>query len=383
MNILNHGPILGDRIRTAKYREALLKQIKPGDKVCDLGCGSGIMGFLALQAGASHIYAIENEKVIETAKALAFINGFEEQMTFYHANSFDVKLPEKVDWIIMEWMSPLGLDEFPLGNFIDARKRFLSPESKGCIPRRVDHMVTAVEDGLAWKHAAEPWYETYFNLKLDSVLPQALDRSFDLRVQPEGLLGREAKWLTVDLANGDSFPSHGNFSGDRVTVIVERKGICHGLAAWFDADLGEQVHLSNHPALPKTHWDNIFVPLPVPVPVEIGDKISIDISRIRTLGRDRIAWSMEIERGGKVIGSFDNKKKDSDNDEVEQVVYQKGHFIPSLNSELQRFYTFLSYVDGKRDAREIACSLAIERPDLFATFETAIKWIVDKWSYYK
>ena len=381
MNILNYRHIIADRIRAAKYREALLKQIRPGDTVCDLGCGSGIMGFLALQAGAGHVHAIEIGKVIETAKVLATANGFVDRMSFYHAHARDVKLPSRVDWIIIEWMSPLGLDEYPLGDFLDARHRFLAP-SGGCIPRKVDHLVAPVEDEPAWHHAADPWHEPYFNLKLDLVVSQALDRSFDLRIRPDALLGQPATWMTVDLLEGESFPPYGNFSGDRVTVMAERSGTCHGLAAWFDADLGGGIHLSNHPALPKTHWSNVFVPLPEPVPVEVGDKIAIEIAMIRFYGKEKISWATEIKRRGKLVEAFSNKGDDLPVEAWEYIAHRTGRFVPTLGPELQRLRTVLNCVDGKVDTREIARRLVIERPDLFPTFETAVRWIGDNWGQY-
>src|SRR3990170_3644384 len=203
MNILNHRHIIADRIRTEKYRNALLNQIKPGDTVCDLGCGSGIMSFFALQAGAGHVYAIEPEKIIETARALSVLNGLEDRITFYHASARDVNLPAKVDLIVMEWMSPLGLAEYPLSDFLDARQKFLSPHRGKCIPKRVNHFVVPVEDESAWHNVADPWQKPYFNLNLSLVLQKALDNSFELRSRADGFLGKPAVWLTVDLLKSE------------------------------------------------------------------------------------------------------------------------------------------------------------------------------------
>ena len=36
-----------------------------------MGCGAGVMSFLALQAGAGHVHAIECDSIIETARSLA------------------------------------------------------------------------------------------------------------------------------------------------------------------------------------------------------------------------------------------------------------------------------------------------------------------------
>ncbi len=351
-------------------------QLKPGDEVCDLGCGSGILGFLALQAGAAHVHAIEQSRVIETARALAAANRL-ERITFHHAPARDVALPRAVDWIVLEWMSPLGLDEFPLADFLDARTRFLSPQGGRCIPRVVDHNLTLVEDADAWSQLAAPWHQPYYGLNLDSVLPVALERTEELRVCADGFLAEPTVWQTIDLEGGLSFPSHGRFGAQRVRVPIVRDGTCHGIAAWFDADLGGGVRLSNHPGAPETHWPTVFAPLPAPTPVREGDEAVVDLARVRSPGRDDLVWSLELLREGHPVGSFRNSCPGSAVVQVEDAMLQTGRFAPQLTPEHSRILAFLSRVDGRTGARAIARQLAAAEPDLFPNFESALRWIVD------
>src|SRR4029077_4660535 len=54
-----HEPMLLDKIRCDAYRVAMQRMVKPGDVVVDVGAGTGLLSFFALQAGARHVYAIE------------------------------------------------------------------------------------------------------------------------------------------------------------------------------------------------------------------------------------------------------------------------------------------------------------------------------------
>jgi histone-arginine methyltransferase CARM1 len=55
-----------DFVRTATYQKAFLQnRIDFIDKiVVDIGAGSGILSFFAIQAGAKHVYAIEASSIV-------------------------------------------------------------------------------------------------------------------------------------------------------------------------------------------------------------------------------------------------------------------------------------------------------------------------------
>ena len=103
-----HLSMLVDDVRTGSYGQAISKMVKTGDVVVDVGCGSGILSFLACRAGAKHVYAVENEAVIEMAKLVAAKNGLQNRITFFNDVSFAVELPEQADVIVTETMGTFG-----------------------------------------------------------------------------------------------------------------------------------------------------------------------------------------------------------------------------------------------------------------------------------
>ena len=63
-----HLGYVNDRIRLEQFREAIAHVIRPGDCVADIGCGSGVLGLMCLQAGAAQVCAIESTAMIEVAR---------------------------------------------------------------------------------------------------------------------------------------------------------------------------------------------------------------------------------------------------------------------------------------------------------------------------
>ena len=71
--------------RTQGIRHALRSAIRPGTRVLDAGCGSGLLSFLALEAGASEVVAVDRDN-IDLARALAGANGMADRIRFIEAD---------------------------------------------------------------------------------------------------------------------------------------------------------------------------------------------------------------------------------------------------------------------------------------------------------
>ena len=53
--LAEHQGYLADERKIAAYRAALAEVVEPGDTVLDLGAGSGLLGYLACEAGAGTV----------------------------------------------------------------------------------------------------------------------------------------------------------------------------------------------------------------------------------------------------------------------------------------------------------------------------------------
>ena len=87
----------GTHQTTQLCMKALEKYMKKGDKVADIGMGSGILSILAKKLGASYVYGCDtDETVIEVAKENAKKNGVECEFELGSAD----KIKDKFDFVV-------------------------------------------------------------------------------------------------------------------------------------------------------------------------------------------------------------------------------------------------------------------------------------------
>jgi predicted RNA methylase len=78
-----HSDMIYDGHRVMAYQSAIMRTVKEGDVVADVGTGTGLLAFLCLQAGAKRVHAIDRSPVLECAKELAQANSFTDRMIFH------------------------------------------------------------------------------------------------------------------------------------------------------------------------------------------------------------------------------------------------------------------------------------------------------------
>lgn len=111
-NTDSYRAMMSDERRNEFYKE-ILKQVK-GKVVLDIGAGLGALSLMALEAGASHVYAVElnptSFKFLEDLKSEEKLDN----LTVINSASWDLQLPEKVDFIVHEIFGAFLLDELCL-----------------------------------------------------------------------------------------------------------------------------------------------------------------------------------------------------------------------------------------------------------------------------
>lgn len=119
-----HERMLADSARVDTYHRAITKHVKPGDRVIDLGTGTGLLAAFAARAGAAMVYALEITRIIEKARRIASHNKI-ETIEFVHTSCFDFKLEEPVDVIIHEQIGSMLFNEDMVAKLLDLRERVL------------------------------------------------------------------------------------------------------------------------------------------------------------------------------------------------------------------------------------------------------------------
>lgn len=118
--------MLADQPRMAFYQAAIARRIQPGDRVVDLGTGTGILAALASRQGAGHVYAIDHSEILTHARTLAAANRV-ENVEFVATHSTAFTTDEPVDVILHEQMGDCLFDEGMVANVTDLRDRMLKP----------------------------------------------------------------------------------------------------------------------------------------------------------------------------------------------------------------------------------------------------------------
>ncbi|MBC7365514.1 MAG: class I SAM-dependent methyltransferase [Undibacterium sp.] len=125
-NFYEQEKMLADRPRMAFYHAAITRHIQPGDRVIDLGTGTGILAAFAARRGAAQVYAVDHSEILRHAKTLAVANGI-QKVEFISMHSSKLELAEPVDVILHEQMGDCLFDEAMVTNVCDLRDRLLKP----------------------------------------------------------------------------------------------------------------------------------------------------------------------------------------------------------------------------------------------------------------
>jgi SAM-dependent methyltransferase len=268
--------MLRDRVRCEAYRQALLSAVRPGDVVLDMGAGTGLLSLFALQAGARRVYAVERTSIAAFARQLVEQNGAADRIEIIQDDVENVQLPEPVDVLVSEWMGGCGVDENLLAPLLASRDRWLKPGGI-MLPERVTAWMAPV-----WDRELDAEMSFFlgqpYGLDLGLVAEGTAQELFiaryhvseqDLRAEPQPMWSTDAYTCSVEEASSPFRAS--------MQFLVTRAGPFNSLAAWFRAECGAGIVLTNAPDAPATHWGRWVLPLERGLSVERGAAIWVDL----------------------------------------------------------------------------------------------------------
>ena len=248
--------MLADHPRMDFYHAAITRHVHPGDRVVDLGTGTGILAAFAARQGAAKVYAIDHSDILKHARHLATDNQI-EHVEFVATHSRDFKTNERVDVILHEQMGDYLFDEAMVTNVIDLRDRILKPGGRivpavfefYCEPikvkdeRRIPFIWELNVHGydyscMEWNRPQEPEYYRHSSSDLSVV---------------EHFLGKPEPALTINLQTLHEADLPHQL---RLTRTVVNAGRLDGFAVFFRARVDEDLVLSSGPldAGRAPHW---------------------------------------------------------------------------------------------------------------------------------
>ncbi len=369
-SIESYGAMIRDQRRTGPFVEALRQAIQPGSVVLDIGTGTGIFAFLACQFGAARVYAIEPDPAIDVAQLSAKSIPGSERITWLRGLSTEIDLPEQVDVVVGDLHGVLPFFKGNLDSLSDARKRHLKPGGR-MIPAR--DVLYAVPAQAPEEHArvSNPWVSNDYGLDLSSGAPYVFNQWRRARAEPalpENLLAAPRLWGEVPYATADIPGLEG-----RLSWIIERPGILHGLYVWFDGDLGNGIGYSNAPHLPELVYGRAFFPLERVLDVVPGDTLETLLSVRNVKGDYVYRWKSRITAAdGSHRASFDQSTFKATLIDKASLHKAGADYTPALTLDGQIVHAALQEMAKGRALKAIAESLAKSFPQKFASTDLAL-----------
>lgn len=289
-----HASMLQDTERTLQFRKAIHAAVQPGDVVVDIGCGTGVLAFFACQAGARHVYAIEQGDVVGLARDLAEANGVADRITFLHDRSWDADVPETADVVVSETLWDFGLGEGIVDTIADASLRWLRPG--GIVIPASFEMLLAPAD-LDRRARPQAGFGKAYGLDLSRLTTAVVRSVGTVEDASTRLLGAMTAVGSVALP----------YDGPETIVLkgrlaVERGGRLDALAGSFRSQLYGGVVLTNVPPNAARSWGHAVFPIEPTVDVAPGDVVEVEV--VTTASDDGAwRWSVRVVRDGETVAA--------------------------------------------------------------------------------
>ncbi len=289
-----HRTMLADRVRNEAFHEALKQVVVAGKTtVADIGSGTGVLGFLASRLGARAVHLFEQADVMELAVKLARLNKV-RNCHFYHDHSTNILDLEPVDVIVSETLGNFAYEENIIETLNDAL-RFLKPGGI-VIPRRITQLVAPVVNDRFHRELIV-WDETDLGLDFGPAKEMTFHNMYVRSILPSDLLDAPdavQSWDNVELGRKNKSVRQGE-----VRWTAEKQETIYGFALWWECELVEGVHLATAPDAPRTHWEQLYLPLQHPLEVTPGDEVMLRLhSDTRYEVGVNVRWQVNHKSGG-------------------------------------------------------------------------------------
>lgn len=359
-----HLGYVSDPARLAAYREALRRVTPPGGRVLDLACGTGVLGLLALEAGAGSVVAIDDGPVLDFARETFRRAGLLDRVTLVEAHSTAVRIEPPCDLLVCDQVGHFGFEAGLLDAVDDARRRFVGPGGT-IVPRTLRLFAAAVEAPEAYAGVAD-WDREPVPAALRWIRSAAADTKRRHSLAAKSLLSPPRELATLDLRQ--DAPAFLSFDA---SLEAQRAGTLHGIAGWFECELAEGVWMSNSPvAESPIRRPQAFFPIGEPVDLREGERVSV---RVMARPADEVlAWTVDLPARGRRFAHSTWPATLRSKERLEQA--SAGH-APRLTETGRARRRVLEWCDGSRTVADIERDLAAAFPDAFPTPESRSRWL--------
>ncbi|MFB7514504.1 50S ribosomal protein L11 methyltransferase [Streptomyces sp. NPDC056144] len=270
-----HFAMLNDIERNEALATAIERQVKPGDHVLDIGAGTGLLAMLAARAGAARVISCEaNPVMAEIATQVVASHGLSDVIQVVPRMSSDLvvgrDLERPADVIVSEIVDCGLIGEGIMPTMRHARAHLLAPGGVLMPPSARVYGTLVQSPVIANLNRADR--AAGFDIGLINAMSTVGHFPVRLHTWPHTTLSATTELVAFDFVDGSL-----DDGGTKVNLPVTADGTAHGIAAWFEMDLGAGVTLRNAPDNVSSHWMQAFIPFDAPLPVAEGQDLALEL----------------------------------------------------------------------------------------------------------
>lgn len=299
-----HESMIKDKIRTESYKLAIEKNKKLFENkiVLDVGCGTGILSYFCVSAGAKHVYAVDAADIADFTKNIVKDNKLENKITVIKGKIEEITLPvDHVDIIVSEWMGYFLLFESMLDSVLYARDKWLINDGL-IFPDRFCINICSAQDDYFIKNSIDFWNNVY-GVNMSSIKNWALSEPMISFCMENNINSTICKIFEINLntasINDFEFQSFYKIKLIKPTTV-------NMLVSWFDVffenKLLEKVSFTTGPFNTPTHWKQTLFYLNSELFTEEDDIISGNIAIFKSKSNFReldIVLSINLSKNEK------------------------------------------------------------------------------------
>lgn len=253
-----HYNMLNDTVRMRGFKAAIDYAVRPGGKVLELGGGTGVLSYFALQKAAK-VWCVErNPKLAAKAREILCLNPEGDKISVIEADALTFLPPEPVDVVICEMLHVAMLREKQIPVISSFKERYLTRFGKPLplfVPEALIQAVQPVDHDFN--------FEGYF-----APTPLFQD-AYSTHAKTRELAAPVVYQL---LAYQDPLPARCDWSG---CIAVEQAGVFNGLRFITKNILA--IVAENQTTI-DWHCQYLIIPLAHPLKVAQGDSLQIHFS---------------------------------------------------------------------------------------------------------
>lgn len=341
MTVPYYRYLLAQSDRIEAFRSSIREVVRDGDDVIDLGTGLGTFAFFAVDAGASRVWAVEGDPIVNVAKAVARANGYADRIEFIKGWFPDVSIPGKADVLIFEDFSKKLIDVHSYLLIKRAVSDLLKPGGS-VIPERIRLMIAPLSSEEAWQKVApfDGDEDQAYGIDWSASREYVLNTPHAVFLGPDALVGEPQVVLDFELLR---LPDAAELTGN-VSWEISEKRVVHGLLYWFDLELSPGLRVSNAPG-ESGPWGQFFLPAHFPIEVEAHQALSAGVGARDGLLAWEITCGEQRVRGSEFLAAPAS---------LDDLFAMSPAHVPSLGERGELELEVLGLADGTRSYQEIA-----------------------------